>query len=141
MIGSEVREPLTFQAPHCKITEANPVKELFLWFVPKTIFLNKSDSIKEPRDSQCCSWGSSGRASPTTRQAAHERSATPRTGPGERGDGSLNLRAFQMLQACSLCGLCHVILTQGSKLRLGEVPCPRSHGYEGSKSDLEYRRY
>lgn len=54
--GLEVRGPPTFYTAHCKITEANPVKELFLWLVPKTIFLNKSDPINEPQCSQCCSW-------------------------------------------------------------------------------------
>ena len=116
------------------------MNELFLWFVPKTIFLNKSDSINEPRDSQCCSWGSSGSASPTPGQAAREGPATPRTGPGERGHGSLNL-AFQMFQAWGVHGLFHAILTRGSKPRLGEVPCSRPHGYAGPTSDLKYRRY
>lgn len=30
--------PHTFWAPHCDVTETNPVKELFLWFVPKRWF-------------------------------------------------------------------------------------------------------
>lgn len=61
------------------------MKELFLWFVPKTIFLNKRDSINEPQDSQCCSWGSSEEPVPPL-DKRHAKDPPPREQGQVRGE-------------------------------------------------------